>query len=324
MLDAHPEISCEFQPSILGLWHFERAAAKTVTRADASPFGGVFKDRRSETAYHARQEFLRGIELLRPDYPELVAGHLSAELRDDIRQLHRTLVRGVIDAYLHASSDKPIKGLKRYVDVDFLLSLYPAAKVVFVVRDGRDVCVSMRYHRLRQGVYYQGDERWALLRALNRVELSRRVTKRLVDRFPRLRDVLFRDLESGPLFSRSSLEKAARDWARTLNYILDCRERHPDNQMLVRYEDLLDDTSGILTEILTFLGASHENRLVDRIVEATSLSKLKQKDDRSFFRKGTSGEWRKVFTPDDVAVFKETTGHCLVRLGYESDNEWTL
>lgn len=40
------------------------------------------------------------------------------------------------------------------------------------------------------------------------------------------------------------------------------------------------------------------------------------------FRKGQPGNWREHFTPANISAFKENTGDLLVRLGYESDNDW--
>ena len=40
------------------------------------------------------------------------------------------------------------------------------------------------------------------------------------------------------------------------------------------------------------------------------------------FRQGKSGGWVEAFTPACKDAFKETAGNLLVRLGYESDNNW--
>jgi hypothetical protein len=40
------------------------------------------------------------------------------------------------------------------------------------------------------------------------------------------------------------------------------------------------------------------------------------------FRKGKPGNWQEHFTEANKALFKETAGDLLVRLGYEKDNDW--
>ena len=40
------------------------------------------------------------------------------------------------------------------------------------------------------------------------------------------------------------------------------------------------------------------------------------------FRSGKTGEWKKHFTDEHKAIFKEIAGDLLVRLGYEKNNNW--
>lgn len=47
-------------------------------------------------------------------------------------------------------------------------------------------------------------------------------------------------------------------------------------------------------------------------------------DTKSHYRKGKGGDWVNHFTEEHVAAFKERYGDLAVRLGYESDNGWTL
>jgi hypothetical protein len=46
-------------------------------------------------------------------------------------------------------------------------------------------------------------------------------------------------------------------------------------------------------------------------------------DAKSHFRKGVAGDWRNHFTPKLERIFKERYGELLVKLGYESDLDWT-
>jgi hypothetical protein len=40
------------------------------------------------------------------------------------------------------------------------------------------------------------------------------------------------------------------------------------------------------------------------------------------FRSGKSGTWRQYFTEEHKRLFKEVAGDLLIRLGYETDNDW--
>jgi hypothetical protein len=47
-----------------------------------------------------------------------------------------------------------------------------------------------------------------------------------------------------------------------------------------------------------------------------------QEDERHHYRKGIAGDWRNYFTPQVTAEFKARHGDLLIRLGYESAQDW--
>ena len=47
-----------------------------------------------------------------------------------------------------------------------------------------------------------------------------------------------------------------------------------------------------------------------------------QEDSHSHYRKGVAGDWKNHFTADHKAYFKEQYSGLLVKLGYESDDNW--
>lgn len=62
-----------------------------------------------------------------------------------------------------------------------------------------------------------------------------------------------------------------------------------------------------------------------QVEEAEALKRLQEAVDPArspTFRSGKTGGWRQHFTPDITALFKETAGDLLIRLGYEEDNDW--
>lgn len=48
-----------------------------------------------------------------------------------------------------------------------------------------------------------------------------------------------------------------------------------------------------------------------------------ESDVKSHYRKGVAGDWRNHFTPKLEHAFKDRYGELLIRLGYESDLDWT-
>jgi len=68
----------------------------------------------------------------------------------------------------------------------------------------------------------------------------------------------------------------------------------------------------------TLLGIVHGMRF-------SSLSNGRQmgeEDIKSHYRKGVPGDWRNHFTPDHKQYFKERYGNLLIKLGYETDQNW--
>ena len=65
------------------------------------------------------------------------------------------------------------------------------------------------------------------------------------------------------------------------------------------------------------------------IIEAKGFRKLSggrkrgQENVKSHYRKGVPGDWRNHFSDAHVRYFKEHFGDLLIKLGYESDNEWS-
>src|SRR5262249_53461675 len=97
---------------------------------------------------------------------------------------------------------------------------------------------------------------------------------------------------------------------------------------LVRYEDLLADTPGTLSEILSFMGARVESPNITRAIENNTLERMRAKEDRArwtvfsrrtegahFVGSGPAGSIR----PDQIELIERYAGTELRRLGYEPD-----
>lgn len=92
--------------------------------------------------------------------------------------------------------------------------------------------------------------------------------------------------------------------------------------LLVRYEDLLTSTPVKLKQILDFLQFDVDEATIERVVADNSFTKSSGRatgveDRTSFFRRGTAGEWKEVFTPDQREKFASQMEDLVVALGYE-------
>ena len=327
MLDGHPQIRCHFQLPLFPLTNeseYFRVHEPEVRVQGTSPYAGVFEDDQSESRYLKRTRFMQQIHLLRSNYPITCGFDEGDPDYHVIRDLHKRMVRGVVESILTQEESKLIVGSKTYCDLRFLLEVFPSAKFIHIVRDGRDVAVSMRFHRMRQGVYYRGDEKSALLRLLNSRRLSLRIVRALRRRFGWFDSSSFKDLSAEGLLSAAALRKSAGEWVNVVSYILDVQEDFPDNSLTVKYEDLLEDTERELGRVLNFLSADASPGTVQTLARRFKFDRMSKTGDQSFFRKGTSGDWRNYFSSENVEQFKSIGGDLLIRLGYEKSLSWGL
>lgn len=229
------------------------------------------------------------------------------------------LTRLAIDYFLAeqlSKTDKRIVGDKTpFVSaevVEEISVIHPEAKVIHIIRDGRDVAVSLMHHMWNYAKNEGG------IYDLEAKELERRDTHREGSSLP---------LAEG-LFTRERLISIATNWSTEVSQaIKDGPTLLGSNYTEVRYEDLLEKPAEEVRRLLGFLGADAKEEAVARCVEMASFKRRAnrergQEDPFSRYRKGMVGDWKSVFTEEDKHVFKEIAGHLLIELGYEEDNEW--
>lgn len=326
LLDSHPDVRCHFQLPIFSLdihhkWLF--AKTKVTLNLNKSPFKGVFKDKGGAQAYFARQTYFHKIQFeLRRVAEELKAKNSTApEIIDD--WYHEGL-KALFETLLYDTDQKKIFGNKAYTDLELFFKVYPTGKVINIIRDGRDVCVSKRFHTFRMGAYYHGDEKKKWLYILNSSSFGRRVTNKLNRKFGWFGEKYYKKVSDKPLFSNVALAKYAQDWSLITEYILEWQTKRPKQVLCISYEKLKTDANQEIAKALKFIGADASAEVVEKIIEQNLFSKLKtSKGAESFFRKGIVGDWKNHFTPKDVHQFKELTGDLLIRLGYETEGDWT-
>ncbi len=291
MLDAHPEILCKGEGRFFdGGWRQKSLEQAEVQRPPNSLYNAML-----------------GAERLK------LWIERSVWSRDDDAHEHLVnLTRMAIDYFLEGEL---LKTGKRLVgDKSPLLTpetvrevgeIYPEARVIHIIRDGRDAAVSALHHSWNFGKPEKSEE------ASAKREAYRRDPRQL--------------REAGEsMFEGNRLRKLAADWGTRVGRAID---DGPDllgtNYREVRYEDLVARPKEEVRRLLEFLGADASEKTVDRCVSAASFEKLSkgrnrgQEDPTSFFRKGVAGDWRNAFTEQDKLIFKEEAGDLLARLGYE-------
>ena len=293
MLDAHQEILCRGEGRFFGAdWR-----QKAIRRIDPS--------RPPSSLYNA---------VLDAKYLKFWVER-SVWSRDGSADEHLTnLTRAAIDYFLLgelARSGKRLVGDKSPLlvpeTIEEIYAIYPEARVIHIIRDGRDAAVSALHHSWNFGKKGKSDEVAAKRQAY--------------------REDRAQMLNSGEsVFAGNSLARMAAEWAtRVGRTVEDGPALLGDNYAEVRYEDLLVRPEAEVQRLLEFLGAAADDVSVRRCVEAASFERLSrgrergEEDPSSFFRKGVAGDWRDTFTEQDRRVFEEAAGDLLAKLGYGGD-----
>jgi estrone sulfotransferase len=164
------------------------------------------------------------------------------------------------------------------------------SKVIYLIRDGRDVYVSYYFHKLNQ---------------LPSGCTFREFLKRQ-DHYP----CTWGEHVSSWLFSLSPSNLLL---VRYEDLIRDCPK---ELKRIASYLGL-DRTANQLS--LASEKSSFDNM---RRIELVKGRLYKDQGPKVFMRKGKSGDWKDFFGQDEKTVFKSREGHILLKLGYEINDRW--
>ena len=91
--------------------------------------------------------------------------------------------------------------------------------------------------------------------------------------------------------------------------------------MKIHFEDLINDRAGTLNRIIDHFLARVPLRASRELI-LESLESSINPNRSPTFRSGKTGEWKKHFTPEHKEIFKNVAGDLVVKLGYETNNDW--
>ena len=295
MLDSHPEILCKGEGRFFGAgWRQESVKQTDAKRPPSSLYNAVL-DAEYLRLWIERSVWSRN-EAADEHVDNILSMMIGYFLVGELSKTKKRLV-GDKSPLLTPDTIREISGV------------YPEARVIHIIRDGRDAAVSAVHHSWnfgkRQGV---------------RISAKREAYHENAGGLRNKRE---------SLFAGNSLRRMAAEWdARVSRTIEDGPALLGDNYTEVKYEGLLERPGEEMTRLLGFLGAEAGEETVSRCVSSASFEKLSkgrrrdEEDATSFFRKGVAGDWKNVFTARDKQVFKEQAGGLLVRLGYEENDHW--
>jgi hypothetical protein len=241
--------------------------------------------------------------------------------RDDPEEHLDNLTRLAVEYFLTRqllSSGKRLVGDKTVLlspeIVEEISAVLPEAKVIHIIRDGRDVAVSVMHHR-----WNQAEDRGGTTPTTSDEIAKREAYRRDPEKLLNTGEGIFLD---------GFLENTAARWStRVGKTVKDGPALLGVNYEEVKYEDLLEKPGEEIERLLEFLGADASQEAVKRCVGAASFEKLaggrsRGQEAASFFRKGVAGDWKNVFTQQDKQDFKAAAGDLLIELGYEEDYDW--
>jgi hypothetical protein len=190
-------------------------------------------------------------------------------------------------------------------------SIYPDAKLVYIIRDGRDVLISERFRNLVEESKFLKAE-------------DKRVIKELrKDQTPFTNG-------TRSIFTETVIRRVAKGWVTNVQETEEEGKRlFGDHYCSLRYEDMLEHPFDELTRLWKFLGV----KKIDESLEEKIKAEMESNPDEewqakrnegiaSFLPKGHAGNWERLFTARDKSLFKEVAGEMLIKWNYEKDLNW--
>ncbi|MBL8100378.1 MAG: sulfotransferase domain-containing protein [Anaerolineales bacterium] len=94
------------------------------------------------------------------------------------------------------------------------------------------------------------------------------------------------------------------------------------NAMCIRFEDLIDNRDTTLNQMLDEVEKTGYKIPTSREKSLSVLIEAIQPKKSHTFRSGKTGGWKTYFTDEHKKLFKDLAGDLLVKLNYESNNDW--
>lgn len=172
----------------------------------------------------------------------------------------------------------------------------PARAAIYILRDPRDVAVSLSFH--------------------NGLPMAAAVD-RILSAHTRM--------GGGRYMSRAQILQPVLDWS---GHVRSWTGQADAPVHVLRYEDLRADTAAVFGRVVSFLGLPSAPKEVERAVRHADFRELQRQETEKgfrerqagsmapFFRAGRAGGWRDVLTREQVAAIEEAHGAVMAEFGY--------
>jgi hypothetical protein len=170
---------------------------------------------------------------------------------------------------------------------DLIMGALPAARLLFLLRDGRDV-VDSELAAASRGSW-------------------------LGDVFPVVGGIADGERDS-------FIEQSANKWLWRTEVVQQAYASHPGPKLLVRYEEMRAQTAPQLRRVFDWLGLAIADAELEALVEGQSFERLpaEHRGPDKVFRAAQPGLWRENLSAEEHAVLDRVMGSKLRELGYEA------
>ncbi len=158
-----------------------------------------------------------------------------------------------------------------------LLEATPDSRVIFLIRDSRDVIAS-RLDAFREGGWTGRNRGYSAAEELN-----------------------------------AATEQMAELYLSMISKVQEAYEAHPGKKAFVRYEDLRYDTLNVLKAMYDALEVEADETQLEAAVLKHSWTRLpeSEKGKDKFFRRAQPGSWRDDLSPEQIKIIEDITGPIL-------------
>jgi len=193
-------------------------------------------------------------------------------------------------------------------------------KILWLVRDGRDVYVSFYYHQLIWSNKNKLDPKTV---TYTRKNIPFKDYSDVSNNLPGYLNYSFTHTPS-----KMHYFNFPGHWANYNKKWKIFLKKDNSNIYLLKYEDLLKNTEDTIRSLLiNFFDIEVDEQRLKEVVHKFSFEnqtnrKKGVEDTNSFLRKGIVGDWKNYFNEEAKEIFKKHAGKELIELGYENDLNW--
>jgi hypothetical protein len=207
--------------------------------------------------------------------------------------------------------DKSPNSLLNGEAVHNLYEIYPDAKLIFIVRDGRDTALSHRFQNFIDAPQHLSKEDLQIRSAF------------ASDPQPFYEGKI-------SIFTRTWLRRSAEGWVRNVTETDAVgKELFGSQYLSLRFEDMLASPYKTMCRLWRFLDVDTSLTGLESMLQEElqtnpdeEWQRYKEGDLVASLRKGKPGSWRELFTPRDREIYKQIAGETLIAWGYEKDLNW--